>query len=183
MNEIEEFLKRAAAMRARQQGAAPAAPPGQPPMPAPSASPLTPLSRVAPLPVSRLSTLEVQDAEVIEADEVSGDDVAEYVTQHLDSTKFSQRASRLGADIKSSDEDIEAHLHQTFVHRLGQLGASTSQAEDSILDDEENAARAASRAAASAISIASVADMLRSPQSLRNAIILSEVLNPPHSRW
>jgi hypothetical protein len=181
MNEIEEFLKRAAAMRARQQGVAPAtpaAPPVQAPVAPPLASPLNPLARSVPLP-TRLSNLEVQDAEVIEAEEVSGDDVADYVTRHLDSSKFSQRASRLGSDIKSSDEGIEAHLHQTFVHRLGQLGAATTQTEESILDEDENAARAA----ASAISPVSIATMLRSPQSLRNAIILSEVLNPPHHRW
>jgi hypothetical protein len=181
MNEIEEFLKRAAAMRARQQGVAPATPPAPPvqaPPAAPLASPLNPIARSAPL-HTRLSNLEVQDAEVIEAEEVSGDDVADYVTRHLDSSKFSQRASRLGSDIKSSDEDIEAHLHQTFEHRLGQLGASTTKAEDSVLDEEENAARTA----AAAITRISLGAMLRSPQSLRNAIILSEVLNPPHHRW
>lgn len=175
MNEIEEFLKRAAAMRARQQGAAAAAP-----APATVSTPPPSLSRVAPPPAARLSNLEVQDAEVIEAEEVTGDDVADYVTRHLDSTKFTRRASRLGAEVKSADEGIEAHLHQTFEHRLGQLGASTSQAEDSILDEEENALARATKAA---MASASIADMLRSPQSLRNAIILSEILNPPHSRW
>jgi len=169
MNEIEEFLKRAAAMRARQQqGAQPTAARPSAPPPPPSAPPLS----------ARLPTSIVQDAEVIEAEEVTGDDVANYVTRHLDSGLFKQRAAQLGSEIKSADEAIEAHLHQTFEHRLGQLGGSTARADDSSLDDDETAA-----AAAKAPATTSFADLLRSPQNLRNAIILSEIFNPPRHRW
>ena len=171
MNEIEEFLKRAAAMRARQQGAQPAPPPQ--PLAPPTPRVLSPLS-------ARMPTSDVQDAEVIEAEEVTGDDVSDYVTRHLDSGLFKQRASQLGADVKSADEVIESRLHQTFEHRLGSLGASTARAEDSSLDDDETAAALALAAQSAPMSFA---ELLRSPQSLRNAIILSEILNPPRNRW
>jgi hypothetical protein len=170
MSEIEEFLKRAAAMRARQQAAQ--APPS--PQPSPASA-----RRVAPTYTPRGSSFDVQDAEVLEAEEVTGDDVAEYVTQHLDSSSFTQSTRRLGADIKSADEAIEAHLHQTFEHRLGQLGGMTAQAEDSTLDEDENLAAKAQKH----VPALSFTDLLHSPQNLKNAIILAEILNPPHRRW
>ncbi len=175
MNEIEEFLKRAAAMRARQPGAQPA-PPRPPVSPPPTPlreAPVAPLSRFAP-------SAEVQDAEVVEAEEVTGDQVSAYVSRHLDSGLFKERASHLGEVVRSTDEAIESHLHETFEHRLGRLGASTARAEDSTLDDEETAAAKAASVQVPALTFSA---LLRSPQNLRNAIILSEILNPPHIRW
>ena len=175
MNEIEEFLKRAAAMRARQQQGAPATPPRQSAPPAPP-----PPQRPAPLSsLSRRSADIVEDAEVIEVDEVDIDDVAKSVARHLDSSQFQDRTSHLGERIKSADEAIESHLHETFEHRLGALGAKTAAAADSTLDEEENAARTG----ASTPAQFDLRSLLQSPQSLRNAIILSELLNPPHDRW
>lgn len=173
MNEIEEFLKRAAAMRARQQGAAAPAP--TPPRSAPTRPPQSTAS------IRRPPTTSVQDAEVIEAEEVTvGDDVAEHVARHLSSRTFSERASHLGEDIKAADEVLESHLHETFEHKLGSLGATTARADDSTLDEDELQAAKAAQPPSSAQSLL---NMLRSPQNLRNTIILSEILNPPYSRW
>lgn len=176
MNEIEEFLKRAAAMRARQQGAQ-ASPPRQPAAPAPAPPP----QRPAPLsPLSRRSQSDiVEDAEVIDAEEVDIEGVSRSVARHLDNSAFRERSTHLGERIKSADEAIESHLHETFEHRLGTLGGKTAQAEDSALDDDENTAR---QAAASSTQF-DLRSLLQSPQSVRNAIILSEVLNPPYDRW
>jgi hypothetical protein len=167
MNEIEEFLKRAAAMRARAA--------------AKSATPPTRTAPPAPPPMPPIPKSLVQDAEIVEAEPVSGDDVAELVAKHLDSRSFLDRASRLGSSVKSTDEVIESHLHETFEHRLGQLGATTARAQESTLDDDERAAAIA--AAKGKVAPTSLAAQLRSKNSLRNAIILSEILNPPNSRW
>ena len=163
MSDIEEFLKRAAAMRAQQ---------------AQQRSPQRPPQRVQPVPQPVVYVPQVLDAEILEVDEVSGDDVAADVQRHLDTSSFQFRAQQLASDVRSSDDAIESHLHAAFVHRLGALGATTSAAEDSTLDSEENAAKA--RAAPATVDIAA---LLRSPQHIRNAIILSEVLNPPEHRW
>lgn len=199
MNEIEEFLKRAAAMRAQQkagqgqrpgpQGAPAQRPPaGTQPANAPSGSapptargPLVTNRPTAIAPLSQRSKLDVVlDAEVIEEEPVSGDDVADYVARHLDAGLFKERSSHLGESIKHSDEAIEARLHQTFEHRLGQLGPGTPRAEDSTLDEEEMAALRLAKAAARP---ADLRTLLQSPLHLRNAIILAEVLNPPTHRW
>lgn len=181
MNEIEEFLKRAAAMRARQQQAAGAPRPATPPAPTPppARAPLAPLTNR--LPQSSVRDLEpIEEAEVIEADAVSGDDVAADVERHLDVSGFRDHISHLGESIKSSDEAIEAHLHQTFEHRLGTLGGRTETAEDSTLDDDENAAKTGPVRASTA---ADLREQIRSPGQIRNLIILSEILTPPHDRW
>jgi len=171
MSEIEEFLKRAAAMRARQaqQTARP---------------PVAPV-RPTPQPARLVELAEVEDAEVVEAEEVSGDDVAELVNRHLDTGAFRERASHLGESVKSADEGFESHLHQTFEHRLGSLGASTSAAEDSVLDDDENQAKAANAkdSVKRAESSQEILTLLRSPQALRNAIIMAEIITPPRERW
>ena len=174
MNEIEEFLKRAAAMRARQQGAA--QPPAQPSPPV-----RQPVQQRVATPLSaRVGPADVLDAEVIEADAVTGDDVSDYVARHLDSSSFTQRASRLGAEVKAVDEVVETHLHETFEHRLGQLGTTTARAADSSLDEDENLAAAAATRPPAGVSIQ---DLIRSPQNLRNMIILSEILTPHSNRW
>jgi hypothetical protein len=174
MNEIEEFLKRAAAMRARQQASAPT-PPRQAPPPAPPPPRTTPLAPLA----SRMQADLVEEAEVIDAEELTGSDVSQHVARYLDSGSFRERSSHLGETIKGSDEIIESHLHETFEHRLGQLGATTARAEDSTLDQDE----AAAQAALAKPTTFDLRSLFQSPQNLRNAIILSEVLNPPRDRW
>lgn len=161
MSEIEEFLKRAAAMRAQQARQAP-----------PRTAPVVRRPMVA--------VDEVLDAEVIEVDEVSGDDVARDVQKHLDTAEFQRRAARLAEKVRASDDRIEAHLHQAFEHRLGQLGASTTAAEDSTLDTEEAAAAQAAQPVAGRIDLRA---MLLEPHAVRNAIIMGELLNRPTYRW
>lgn len=179
MSEIDEFLKRAAAMRARQQSAQPSPPAaGRQPPPPPTGSQRPALRR---MPQDEI----VLDAEVVQADAVSGDQIANYVSRHLDTGLFRERSSHLGEAVKSTDEAIESHLHATFEHRLGQLGGTTSRAEDSSLDEDENVASAAALAVLRRTDTATMdfQALIRSPQNLRNAIILAEILNPPRDRW
>jgi hypothetical protein len=176
MNEIEQFLKRAAALRAQQARQAQQRGPQERPLqpqraPQPARTPAPPPA--APQP----RTANVVDAEVIEADEVSGADVAAYVQRHLGASQFQERASHLAERVRSSDEVFEAHLHETFEHRLGRLGPATSRAEDSTLDAEEQAAKAKS------VTPNELARLIQSPQGIRNAIIVSELLNRPEHRW
>jgi hypothetical protein len=166
MSEIEEFLKRAAALRAQQAQQ-------RAPQPARLAAPLATLQRSTPPP----SDAEVMDAEVIATDDVSGDDVAAYVQRHLSPSEFQMRAGQLAERIRSADEQFESHLHKAFEHKLGQLGAVTSRAEDSTLDVEEEAAKAIP------VSPSDLVRIICSPQGIRNAIVVSELLNRPEHRW
>lgn len=173
MNEIEEFLRRAAAMRAQQAQQAKQAQ-QQERRQAESVSRVPPAVRMA------RPAEPVMDAEVVEVEEVTGDDVARDVARNLDTRAFTARASSLAERIRNADDVMEAHMHQVFEHKLGQLGSVTSAVADSTLDDEELAAKAAAREALTPLDIHT---LFSSPQHIRQAILLSEVLNPPQHRW
>jgi hypothetical protein len=169
MSEIEEFLKRAAALRAQQAQQAQQ----RAPQPARLVTPPTALQRSNPI----ASDAEVMDAEVIESDNVSGDDVAAYVDRHLNRSEFEMRAGQLAERVRSADEQFESHLHDAFEHKLGQLGAMTSRAEDSTLDAQEEEAKA------KPVSPSDLVKLIRSAQGVRNAIVVSELLTRPEHRW
>ena len=82
------------------------------------------------------------------------------------------------ADVtEQADERMESHLHQAFDHRLGNISAGTQSitaAVTPVADDEVRARIAANHPLLS---------MLRQPQSVRNAIILSELLQRPVHNW
>ncbi len=107
--------------------------------------------------------IQIIDAEVI-SDPVSGDDVAAHVSRHLDSSRFSRRAAQMGEGIDQTDERVEAHLHQVFDHGLGRLKAEARPA----VEEKKQF---------------NIQDLLRSSENIRNAVILSEILNPPKDRW
>ncbi len=159
--DIEEFLRRAAQRRAQQQ------------QPRPQAAPPKPQKQKAAPP--RL--VEIHEAEVIEADVFHGSSVEAHVKEHIRSGVFDEHISHLGEDVDKSDDRMEAHLHEYFEHDLGALGARTSAAADSSLDDDSPGQRAKT------IEPESFLDLLRNPASIRQAIILSEILARPSDRW
>jgi hypothetical protein len=154
--DIEEFLRRAAQRRAQR--------PSQRPAPQPD--------------------IEILDADIIDetppprAPVLRGESVAEHVSEHMQDHVFDEPLSHLGEDVDHSDDRMEAHLHEYFEHDLGQLGAKTSVAAESTLDDDSPKSPAAPPASPS-----DVLQMLRDPASIRQAIILREVLTRPEDRW
>ena len=165
--EIDDFLKRATQKRQeksrRKQPAAAKQAPTVPP----------------PKPVQRLSDTATsnQDFEIRTRHAISDD-----VQEHLDNRQFGERAAHLvDEDILQDDADREAHRTKVFDHQLGRL-VDTSN----LQSDKQISAQAASRkattdsAAAAAIPIAS---MLANPESLKQAIVLNEILTRPEHRW
>ena len=130
---------------------------------------------------------EVVDVEVAEARRPIPslyDDVDTHVDQHLDSKEFEQRSSRLGRKTGRSDERLEEHLHEVFDHKLGKLEGSPSGAPGKApiregTDAKEWASTVERREQASeetALRHDRLRDMIRNPENLREAIILSEIL-------
>lgn len=156
VTEIEEFLKRA--NRKRQEKAKRKQP--------------TKVAKSAPPPVQkpprRLVPSQFEEPSALTPDAVVT--VAESVRQHLDTSDFSARASQLAdADIARDDAERAAHLKQVFDHQVGRL-ADTSAQQASPATKEPAAA-------------ASLAALLANPQSLKQAIVLQEILNRPEQRW
>ena len=111
-----------------------------------------------------IEILEPIEAEIVEAEPV---DLSSHVSSYLDSSKFAQRASVLGHRLGLPEDTSESRLHSKFDHELGSLRRPDVPAEP---------AKATPTAGG-------LLDLLRSPESLRQAIVLSEILQPPRHRW
>ena len=165
--DIEEFLRRAAQRRAQQQKPRPQTPPPQAQRPKPA----------PPRPAEILHAEIIDDIEIIEPDVLQGGSVEAHVKQHIRDGVFDEELSHLGEDVDKSDDRMEAHLHEYFEHDLGALGARTSAAADSSLDDDSPGQRRPP------VKPTDYLALLQNPASIRQAIILSEILTRPSDRW
>jgi hypothetical protein len=189
-DEVEEFLRRAAARRAaaqaQQQQRPPAPAPQQqwtpPPQPQPPQPPPRPFPQQQPFQQRRPATLsevvmlepiDSVEAELVEVELADQQDrVGRSVMQHMRGTEaIAEHTRHLGEEVDLADDKLEARLHQVFDHKLGDLKRSTME---SGAVSPSQASRDASLPAA-----ASIALMLADPQSFRNAFILSEILKRP----
>ncbi|MDP6445801.1 MAG: hypothetical protein QGG36_10210 [Pirellulaceae bacterium] len=119
----------------------------------------------------------VEDAEIVyEAEEVLGGDLASR-------TDFDSHTDRLGEQVAQADDVMDAHLHEVFDHSVGSIrrsqdgGDRIEPAPPSPADDDEAPAQDTRSMRASII------ERLRNPADLRQAILLSEIINPPTDRW
>ena len=166
--DIEEFLRRAAQRRAQQQ---------QPPKPQ-IKPPQAPRPKPAPPPpVSPLQPEIIDEVEIVEPHVLSGSSVKAHVEDHMRAGVFDERISHLGEEVDRSDDRMEAHLHEVFEHQLGTLGARTSAAADSTLDDDSPGQKRKPAKPTNYL------QLLQNPTSVRHAIILSEILARPSDRW
>lgn len=126
--------------------------------------------------------IEILDEPVAEAEIIEPDKPARLVqpTQPLSTTasrrpsQFDTRAAELGKTVGLADDMLEARLHETFDHQLGDLGKRPSIA----------AAAAPPASGEDAESeLAKLAKILRDPDSIRQAIILREIIDRPEHRW
>ncbi|HZL88664.1 MAG TPA: hypothetical protein VFB96_09855 [Pirellulaceae bacterium] len=185
-NEVEEFLRRAAQRRAqveaqlRAQAEARARGQTQPAPPQRNEPPkrLTPTTQS----ISQQQGTQRADLVPVESEELaaSGNRVAASVADHMrHSQDIAAHVEQLGDRVEVADDEMQAHLHQVFDHSVGRLRKTTESTPAGQSASPSEAATVI-RDASPAHGIAS---LLRSPQSVRNAIILAEVLNRPTDRW
>jgi hypothetical protein len=85
-------------------------------------------------------------------------------------SRFDTRAARLGKTVGLADDLLEARLHDTFDHQLGGLSTRPSVERppaEAVADSEA----------------AKLVRILRDPDSLRQAILLREIIDRPEYRW
>jgi hypothetical protein len=164
-DEIGEFLRRAAQRR----GAGGRQPAGtkQPP---PLAEQPPPLRAEQPV-----------QAELVAAAPVGGQ-VDEHVQKYLDEQDFSRRGDELGKDVAHVDKEVDQHLQQVFSHPVSKLEAVPGEAAAPPVAYEPPDLVGAS-AEIPATFATGLLDLVSSPDSLRQAIILSEILHRPEDRW
>ncbi len=74
--------------------------------------------------------------------------------------------------VEQADNLMEAHLHEVFDHRLGSLSRplTEQQRDDTQVAKEPTVAD-------------EIIEMFQTPQNVRRAVLLNEILTPPAHRW
>ncbi len=174
-DEIEEFLRRAAGRR--EPG--PVAPPAPAKAPVAKAAPIPTLVQrpkpSPPLPAGQ---------PIPRAGEYEPD-VAAQVESRIPASQFDRQVAQLGADLEQTDERMEQHLHDAFDHQLGSLrqrGPAVPQ-QDRPTDATVGGVPVTADALRMALAGLDVHQLLSSPEGMRSAILLSEILQHPDSRF
>lgn len=100
----------------------------------------------------------------------SVDDHVRRHLRHLEESQLAEEAAHLGESIALTDDRLEARLKSKFDKQLGTLRRQEVATEEA-------------KALATPADPGSIAEMLASPTGMRNAVILSEILNRPDDRW
>ncbi len=197
-NEIEDFVRKAAQRRAGggvqpgqqpqagrqpqagqhpQAGQQPQA--GQPPQ-------MAPRRPIPPPMVARLEPEVPVEVELLEP-VVEAESVAEHVRGHVgrhtgDETLGKVASRHISSPVELADDKLEARVRDVFDHKLGRLegtlGESASGAE--ALDAETPEDRVGSLPSTAA---AGLVAMFANPGNIRQAILISEILQRPEHRW
>jgi hypothetical protein len=123
--------------------------------------------------------------------------VAQHVAESLDSSKFSKRATQLGQVQESTDSEFRQHMQRVFQHELGSLkkeatgifeaaGAAASAASADVSAKATAAAAGAQSGTAPVATHKRTSDIalfLAGSKNIRDAVILSEILQRPEHRW
>ncbi|MBN1394567.1 MAG: hypothetical protein JW959_06060 [Pirellulales bacterium] len=127
-------------------------------------------------PPARRRPAPVEPPVVVEAIEAApvAVSVGEHVKKHVEPEKLSRRAAQLGRDVALADEQFVQHAHQVFDHQLGDLKTPA-------IEQPEPAPAAAVEVPATFA--AGLAAILSNAASVRQAIVLSEIINRPEDRW
>jgi hypothetical protein len=187
-NQVEEFLRRAGRARGGDQPAPRRVRPAgaseievlidedrAPPERRPLAEPLRPVEqmpagRPRQMPAAPRKARPAREPAVSHRETVA-EHVAENVTAH--SRALGEQTSRLGQRIIEDDHQFDVQLKAKFDHSVGTLTGS----------DVADAARAAAVADDALRPAAQIATLLASPDGMRQAMILNEILRRPSDRW
>jgi hypothetical protein len=157
-DQLEDFLHHRVAQKPQAKPARPAG--------------LRSLSPQAPQPVH---------AEVVaEVPKPVGGQVAEHVQQYLDQQDFDHREHELGKKVAQVAQKTDQHLQQVFSHRVSTLEAMPAEASSSAYEPPNLMGLADD---VPALFATGLLELLTTPESLRQAIVLNEVLHRPEERW
>jgi hypothetical protein len=190
-DEVEEFLRRAAQRRAQaeeqqrraqQAQGRPVPMPPVPLQPTPFPQPGQPPRRMPParlVPAGQPQEailLEPIEAEVVTAELAGTDRIGAAVARDFAASRqIEHRTAQLGERVGLADDTLDAHLHQAFDHEIGRLRTSTAA--------PAAASPSAGTTPGGSPAANSILQMFRSPENLRNTIILNEIITRPEDRW
>ena len=160
MDEIEQFLRQAAAKVAQQNQPQQQPPPRQQP------------PRQQQRPAQEILYVE---PEIVEAEPVRSLDSSSDSSGQLQPHKFDQSGAQRGQRERMADDMMEAHLHEKFDHQIGELAGESTQ----VASDYQDADEVPTLSDAPANIADQIVNMLSSPNGVQQAIILHEILRRP----
>lgn len=167
--DIEEFLRRAAERRQQQKNQGQKAPPARPvrrPLPEIEVEIVEPRADKAP---RRKQNVRPSIAE--KQKDFRHQSVAEHVQQHLDTSKIAQHADNLGDRIASVHDKVDQAVHRRLDHNVSKIDDRPT-----ITDDPRPGVVGGEEISPIAVELL---QMLSQPKSIRQAILLSEILKRP----
>lgn len=163
--DIEEFLRMAAQRRQEQKNRA-----------AGRRADATPAAARPPIqrpPTSGPRTLRPGEEIRVLADEPATDmreqSVSDHVRTHLDTSDLVDHATQLGEEVGMADDKLDARLQMKFDHSVASLRSGSSVQDTTTTTTERRFSPLAMN----------LLNMLRSPESISQAILISEVLRRP----
>ena len=131
------------------------------------------VAKAPPAPVRRLAETPLE-AEVVKSRPLG----ASIANQQLDTRDVTEHSEHLTDDLTQADQNRELHRRKMFSHRVGRLEDTSGEVGAKAGEDAPQSNAAATAAAAVPISAA-----FFQPKDIRQAIIVSEVLQRPEHRW
>ena len=168
-DEIGEFLRRAA------RGGGRRPPQAQPPRQTQQPQPQRPMQARPRAPVPRRAQPPLA-AEIVEpARPPVGQGLSEQVARDISTADIARHTNQLGSETRQATAKLDKRIHKKFDHQLGNLE------QDAVV---ESAELAETREPGLPItSAAGLSALLSDTESLKQAIILSEILQRPAHRW
>jgi hypothetical protein len=172
--DIEEFLRRAAERRKQlqqQQGQAPARPIEEV-LSSREVEVVRPAREVVqparPVPVAK--PVAKQPAAKTKKPIPKKESVADHVQKHIDSKDIAQHATNLGERIATADDRMAARLKQKFTRDVSKLDDLPTVQDDQVAFVASHAVSTIAR---------ELISMIRSPDSVRKAVLMAEILKRP----
>jgi hypothetical protein len=133
-------------------------------------------------PVEELQRQATVTAEVVEEEAPVGGRMGRRVQQDLDTSEFGRRSAQMGGEVSQADQQFEQRADQVFGHEVSRLSMRPGAAAAAPQADESSEAPEVFEAAMTATG-SGVATLLGDPDSILQAIIMSEILKRPDDRW
>jgi hypothetical protein len=166
-DEVDEFLRKAQQRKLRRQTSTR------------EGQPARPLRRAVAKPLVAEAVEETSKPQL----KPVGDQLTQHVEKYLSADEFDRHTSQLGGEVVEAERELDQHFHQVFDHRVSELETVPGEAAvpPAAVEPSDLSAEVAPEAAPDFV--LGVLDLLSSPESLGQAVILNEILHRPEERW
>jgi hypothetical protein len=130
-----------------------------------------PVRRAPPAPVA-----QPVEAEVVP--QALGGDIGQHVRKFLDGGEFGRRSTEMGGRGTPADQARGQRAADVFEHEVGQLSGPAEAAASSLAGPSVSPSEAVKSPL-----LGDLIQALSRPESVRQAVVINEILQRPESRW